>query len=98
MDVYEQRQRIVKTLSDHGWRQRDSDPTDFQFGTDPSLRFKIGTQYREITVTAWSHSRQQGPAQRATTEEQVTELLHWLDRQISIKMERNRVEPEVYRG
>ena len=97
MDVQEQRLRIVRALADHNWQQRDADPTDFQFGTDPALRFKIGTQYREITVTAWRFSRQTD-LKRATTEEQVTELLHWLDRLIAIQMERGRVEPEVYRG
>ncbi len=97
MDVQEQRQRIVKGLGDHGWRNRDADVSDFQFGTDPALRFKVGTQHKEITVAVWTHSRQTD-LRRATSEAQVTELIHWLDGLIHAKMERNRVEPGVYGG
>lgn len=95
MNVQEQRSRIVKELSDHGWRPRDADPTDFQFGTDRSLRFKVGTAHKEVTVSRWAYDRQI-MVQRASTPEQVTELLHWLGREINSKMERTRVEKEVY--
>lgn len=97
MDVHEQWQRVAQTMRDHNYTPRDADQSDFQFGTDRSLRFKVGTANQEVTTTVWSHARQID-YKRATTPEQVTDMLHWIDGLINRKAEGRRVEPEVYGG
>lgn len=81
-DIVAARQKVVDNLEDHGYRPRDADPTDFQVGNDRTLRFKVGTQHSEITVTVWRED-QSVQTLRAVTEEQVVELNHSVDRQIA---------------
>lgn len=78
-DVHLARNKVVANLEAHGFKTRDADPTDFQFGDDQGLRFKVGTAYSEVTVTVWRSDRQRKTALRATSDEQVVELNHDVD-------------------
>lgn len=69
---------INKHLKEHDFRATGADGNDFQYGTDPGLRFKTGTSYGEVAVTVWKHQRQV-QAIRAMNEEQIVEAKHEID-------------------
>lgn len=53
-------------IKDLGFMPRDADPTDFQRGSDRSLRLKTGCAYGEITTLPMIDNKQQA-AIRATS-------------------------------
>lgn len=69
---------IHANLKEHDFRPRDADISDFQFGTDPGLRFKVGTVYGEVTITVWSYGRQTEVI-RVLSDAQVNEAKYRLD-------------------
>ena len=79
LDIVKVRERIVKNLADHGFVPRDADDADFQFGTDMSLRFKVGTVRGEVAITVWVNDRQRKDVIRVLTEAQVVEANHTID-------------------
>lgn len=42
--------QVRKTLKELGFAPRDADPTDYQKGSDNTLRFKTGTSRGEVAV------------------------------------------------
>jgi hypothetical protein len=79
IDIVKVREKIVKNLTEHGFRPHGADPSDFQFGTDPGLRFKVGTVYGEVTVTIWKYARQVKKPIRILNDEQAIEANHQID-------------------
>lgn len=65
-DITEAVEEIRGALAAHGFAPRDADPTDFQNGGDSTLRFKVGTQYGEVTVQIVREGRPVEPV-RATS-------------------------------
>lgn len=59
IDVAAVRTEMVRYLADIGFTERDADGSDFQFGDDPGLRFKIGTSYGEVAVSVYNPTRGQ---------------------------------------
>lgn len=96
IDVQAGRNKVVRALERAGYTMSGADPTDFQKGTDRSLRFKVGTQYGEVTVTTWNYSRQIG-VNRATRDVQIDDLIGMINQRIEEKAERQRVPVEEYK-
>lgn len=76
LDVVETRRRVVEFLEGQGYQARDADGTDFAH-PDTDVRFKVGTVYREVTVTVWQGPKQIG-AERVNFGRQVDETLDHL--------------------
>lgn len=81
---------INQHIREHGFRANGADGNDFQYGTDPGLRFKTGTVYGEVTVTVWNHQRQI-EAIRILSEAQIVEAKHEIDGLIHQFFEKRRV-------
>lgn len=96
IDIVAGRNKVVRALERTGYTQSASDPTDFQQGAHRGLRFKIGTQYGEVTMTVWNYSRQIG-THRATKDEQINDLIDVINDRIEEKAERKRVPAEEYK-
>lgn len=71
--------KVRENLISHGFRPRDADGSDFQYGDDPSLRFKVNCVYGEVTVSVWKHARQVKQPFRATSDAQIVEVNHSVD-------------------
>lgn len=78
IDIVAGAKALRQTLKEHNFTERDADGSDFQFGTDPSLRFKVGTVKGEVTLTVWKHARCVETI-RVLTDEQVVEAKHRID-------------------
>lgn len=50
IDVTRVQQDVVKYLRELEFEARDADGNDFQHGADQSLRFKVGTSYKEVSI------------------------------------------------
>lgn len=79
IDVEAGAKSIVQHLKGHDFRNAGADPTDFQYGSDPGLRFKVGTVRGEVTVSVWRHSRQIKQPIRCMSDAQVIEAKHEID-------------------
>jgi hypothetical protein len=90
IDVELGARRIVNNLREHDFRNRDADPTDFQFGMDPGLRFKVGTVRGEVTITVWKWAKQVEVI-RVLSDAQVVEAKHRIDALIHEFRESRRV-------
>lgn len=82
IDVVAGVQAIRQHLRDHNFHVRDADPSDYQFGTDPGLRFKLGTVYGEVTITVWRFAKQIAVI-RALNEAQIIEAKYEIDEHIT---------------
>ena len=69
---------IRGALAAHGFAPRDADPTDFQNGDDPTLRFKVGTKYGEVTVQIVREGRPVEPI-RATSSGGLVRVINRVD-------------------
>lgn len=78
---------IKECLYSQHYVERDADGSDFQFGSDTSLRFKVGMVYGEVTVTVWQEGKQT-QAIRILSDAQVVEAKHHLDAIITAHRER----------
>ena len=74
IDVTEVVKEVRENLDSYGFKARDADGSDYQRGSDSSLRFKVGTKYGEVTVAVYRDERPEEYL-RATTLEQVGRLL-----------------------
>lgn len=79
IDVEEGVKKIRQALKDHGFTPRDADGSDFQFGSDPGLRFKVNCVYGEVTVTVWKYARQAKEPIRILSDAQVIEAKYQID-------------------
>jgi len=95
INIVHGRNQIVRALERHGYTQSAADPTDFQQGSNRGLRFKVGTQYGEVTITVWNYSRQVG-VHRATKDAHIDDLIHIIDQRVEELAERQRVPVEEY--
>ncbi len=96
IDVADVRNDLIKRLAAHGFTQAASDPTDFQQGTSRALRFKVGTQYGEVAVTAWNYSRQVG-VRRVTMPDHIKVVEQWIQSLVDEMRERQAVPVEEYK-
>lgn len=96
IDIVAGRNKIVRAMERAGFKQSAADLTDFQQGADRSLRFKVGTQYGEVTLMVWNYSRQVG-VHRATKDAQIDDLISVINDRIEEKAERQRVPVEEYK-
>lgn len=71
---------INKHIMEKDFRPRDADGSDFQYGTDPGLRFKTGTVRGEVTVSVWRYERRIQDPIRIFTDKQAVEAKHEIDR------------------
>lgn len=78
-DVEEGVRQVRANLKDHGFTPRDADGSDFQFGTDPGLRFKVTCVYGEVTISVWKHARQIKQPIRILSEAQIVEAKYTMD-------------------
>lgn len=65
-------------LNEAHFKARDADGQDFQYGFDPSLRFKIGCSYGEVTILVMDEG-QQTEAIRIISEASKIEAFHRID-------------------
>lgn len=77
-DVTEAVDEVRWALAAHGFAPRDADHTDFQSGTDSTLRFKVGTRYGEVTVQIVREDRPVEPI-RATNSEGLVRVINRVD-------------------
>lgn len=76
MDVAKVRQEMGRYLETSDFRNDGgADKTDYVFGRDQSLRFKVSTSYKEVTVTCWKYQHQFDVI-RINTPEQTAEAKH----------------------
>lgn len=73
--------KIHEYLREFGFVPRDADGSDFQRGTDDTLRFKVGTVYGEVTISSWGR-KEQINAVRVLRDEQVVGARSWIRHQI----------------
>ena len=78
LDVTEAVEEIRWALVAHGFTPRDADPTDFQNGDDSTLRFKVGTQYGEVTLQIVREDRPVEPI-RATNSGGLVRVINRVD-------------------
>jgi predicted Zn-dependent protease len=95
IDIVAGRNRIVQALARAGFTQSASDPSDYQQGTSRALRFKVGTQYGEVTMTVWNYSRQIG-VHRAISDAQIDDLIRVIGQRLEEAAERQRVPISEY--
>lgn len=77
IDVAAIRSQVADHLWVMGFEPRGADPSDFQRGTDSSLRFKVGTSYGEVAVQVLVNNKKDDVI-RVVSEAQVPEALRSL--------------------